>query len=133
MKETITSIEELNDFEYKDSCYDGYKVETTKNNYLLLISSYQQCCESWGYATTEEKTKDFIGAEVLSVDTTSSKLKNFNLDDYDYLEREASTLFLTFNTSKGKLQFVVYNAHNGYYSHNALIVKNDKTEEDAYL
>jgi hypothetical protein len=30
-------------------------------------------------------------------------------------------MFVNIDTSRGRLQFVAYNAHNGYYSHEATV------------
>ena len=42
-------------------------------------------------------------------------------------------MFLTFKTSNGTLQFAVYNDHNGYYGHQALIRINDEIVESETL
>ena len=43
------------------SAYDGYKITTSKQEYLILIENGQCCCESWGYFSSEDDFADYIG------------------------------------------------------------------------
>ena len=43
------------------SSMDGYKVETDKHTYLVLIDNGQSCCESWGCISSEDDLKSFKG------------------------------------------------------------------------
>lgn len=47
---------------------------------------------------------------------TLNKLDSFGID--------VECVFIDFETSKGKLQFVLYNDHNGYYGHYVTIKSN---------
>ena len=41
--------------------YDGYKITTSEQEYLILIDNGQCCCESWGYFSSEDDFGDYIG------------------------------------------------------------------------
>lgn len=130
----ITEIKEIQD---SDDNEDGYVIITDKGYSLsLLIDNYQNCCESWGYATTEDNLNDFIGSEVIGYtvfDENKAVAANkvfdteiFKTDGYD----AGSILFLNIHTNKGDLQFSVYNCHNGYYSHTGTVkIMNQGTVE----
>ena len=109
--------------------YDGFRIETEDEEMYFVIDNSQQCCENWGtYLYTPEDLKDYIGADYLGYDEKSCEevenaLKNecVNSDEI---------CFLNILTSKGTIDFAVYNSHNGYYSH-AIVLKitNKKTNE----
>lgn len=134
MEKIVKITEEFNI--YVDKYHDGagYVIETDKNKYCLLIYNEQSCCENWGYATTNDNLADYIGAELLSIAITDDALNTTEINnknnEYEYY---GDTMFLTLETSKGKLQFVVYNEHNGYYSHHAYFIKNGKIIQDEFL
>lgn len=127
MKEVIVSIEELNSFVLNRDTYTGYRIKTNVKEIKLLITDYQSCCESYGYFSSNDDHQDFIGAELLSVETVDSIYKKESLPD-DYTS-EDDCIFVNLETPKGTLQFAVYNAHNGYYGHSVLIQIGDKVEE----
>jgi len=66
---------------------------------------------------SNDDLNDFIGAALSSVEIVNEALNSKLLED-DY---EGSTMFVNINTNKGLLQFVAYNNHNGYYSHEARV------------
>jgi hypothetical protein len=118
--------------------FAGYEVLTNRQRIRLLISDEASCCESWGYFLSEDDTKSFEGAEfmgvrVVDVNLTSKTFDNdwrkagpdnISLDDGD-------TMFVNIQTDRGVLQFVAYNAHNGYYGHAALITQEAIVHEDS--
>jgi hypothetical protein len=125
-------------FWYKE--YEGYKIITTLHEYFILISSFQECCESWGYFVSEDDVSDFIGKELDEIVLTNTELETKRLGDNPYVKalkddggwnytKEASEIqFVDFKFSDGcVLQFAVYNAHNGYYGHPIYVVKDGKT------
>jgi len=129
MKETITAIEEVfNIAVTKSTRGEGFSITTTKQKITLLISNEQACCEKWGYISSEDDYSDFIGAELLSIATVD---EDFNPKILDRLEKEYvhtnSCLFINIETSKGTLQFVLYNEHNGYYGHDVYVISNQLT------
>ena len=114
--------------------YDGYKIKTEQDEYLFLIGNFQECCENWGYLSTPDELSDYVGADLLSVKrvTVNDCAENKNLKDmmeYD----PANTMFVNVETSNGLLQFAAYNQHNGYYSHDVLLLKNGEVIEKDYL
>lgn len=111
--------------------YDGYKVKTEKDVYLVLISNGQNCCEDWGYFDTNDDSNSFIGAELKDIELVDTALNvekcnekiPYGLEQYGL--DEGGICFVNFITDKGVFQLAVYNAHNGYYGHSILIVKNE--------
>lgn len=104
-----------------DTCYmykyEGYEITTDKAKYIVAIDNDQQCCENWGYLTSEDDFEKFIGNELVEVRTDESRETEFETK---------YTCFVDFVTTKGTLQFVLYNEHNGYYGHKVII---SRTEE----
>lgn len=129
--EKIIRIEETNFKKSKDDWddwddFDGYAVITDKQTIKLGISNHQSCCENWGYFMSEDNLKDFENAELIEIQIVDNCLKPKKLDDI----YEGKTMFVNLETTKGTLQFTAYNSHNGYYSHDAVVIsKQLKTEE----
>jgi hypothetical protein len=118
--ETILSIKET---------YGGYDVQTTEQVVELRIKGDTICCENFGYFMSEDDLPQFIGAQLLKVEITDTALKTYLLPEgHEY--RWTACLFVTLTTSKGPLQFVAYNNHNGYYGHNASVCSKQLTHEE---
>lgn len=118
MSEKILKIEESY-FKYEETySMEGFKVTTDKQEILVGISSYQSCCENFGYFMTNDNIDDFVGASLNSVHITDDLLK---VEDFDK-KYSGQVMFVNFETSKGTLQFVAYNDHNGYYGHQGVII-----------
>jgi hypothetical protein len=133
MAETIQSIREVTSVhlpEKKYGTYDGYEIVTDDQTVLVLIYNGQSCCENWGYMSSEDNLAEFVGADLLSVELTDTALKTWQLDGYP-LDVGAAQ-FVNVNTSKGLLQFVVYNEHNGYYGHD-IVVRSAQLNHKGYL
>lgn len=110
----------------------GYEIHTDKQVVTMFISNQGDCCESWGVITTEDTLSDFIGAELLTLSTVDYEYKNHPLtkdDGFWGSEDGGGCIFIDVNTSKGKLQFVLYNQHNGYYGHSVTIRSNQFNED----
>jgi hypothetical protein len=121
--ELITAIRELQEAggEY-GSTMTGYEVVTTEQSIKLLIGSYQNCCERWGYFWCNEKPSDFVGAEVRGVSLTDTALSTKALEANDaHAVDDGDVMFVNIETDRGVLQFVAYNSHNGYYGHEARV------------
>lgn len=125
MDEVIESI----NMDYSDKDYDGVLIKTNRQEIKLLISSGQNCCENWGYLTTQDKPTDFVGAEVLEITMTDAGLKTKLLEELE-ADTECAMTFCTIKTSVGDLQFTAYNSHNGYYSHEVRIQSTQLNETD---
>lgn len=103
------------------SSYEGYQVITSQQTIKVGISSGQACCESYGYLTTNDDLKEFEGARLLSISIVDEALNNKKIEELEYLDA-GGAMFVNFETSKGLFQLVAYNAHNGYYGHEAVLV-----------
>jgi len=127
--EKIIRIEEANFKKSKDDWddFDGYQVITEKQTIKLGISSHQSCCENWGYFMSEDNLNDFIEAELLEIKIVDDCLKPKKLEDV----YEGQTMFVNLETTKGTLQFTAYNSHNGYYSHEAVVISEQLNTEES--
>ena len=128
----IENIVEVFDhkIEGKSYLYEGYRIITSTKIYELLIDNVQSCCEDFGHITSEDNFKDFIGAEIKSIRC----IDNADYNEIKLLKDAAGNYvdvfdcaFVDIDTDKGKLQFAVYNAHNGYYGHNIILNTIDTT------
>ena len=130
----ILEIYETNDFSCKFKNYndhfDGYIIETENDKIQIGISNEHQCCENWGYLSSNDNLKDFVGAELISVNVVDKGLKIYDIGRSHLNEDEA--IFINLETSKGTLQLAVYNEHNGFYGHN-VIIKSKSLNEETYL
>lgn len=133
--EIIESIKEVTDvaipttYGYSNT-YDGYEIKTNKQLIQILINNGQNCCEQWGYLSSNDNLSEFEGAElkeIIQVDTSlnSKVLKDIHLD-------EGEAIFINLETSNGTLQLAVYNSHNGYYGH-AVIVRSNNLNLDTCI
>lgn len=115
---------------------DGYHITTDKQVIKLLINNGQSCCENWGYFMSEDDTKSFIGADLLELTITDTVLNTHSvpegLKDDDGVIRmyDGGIMFVNISTSKGLLQFVAYNEHNGYYGHTAYVISEQLTHQE---
>ncbi len=109
--------------EYCDKDEEGFVIVTNKQEIEILIDSYQACCEKWGYITSEDDFEDYIGSELLEISLADDALQSTILKlAADGVSSEyTDCMFINVNTSKGLLQFTLYNSHNGYYFHRATI------------
>lgn len=125
----ITHIEE-GTFKNGYYIYDGFTIHLDDGNKILMgISNSQNCCENWGYLISNDHLDDFIGSELLDVKIVGEDLAHVNFEGAYF----GDTMFINIETSKGTLQFVAYNEHNGYYSHDAVLVDRGKFSIHAHL
>ena len=96
----------------------GFNIITDEQTIFVGISNDQSCCENWGYLMSEDDLDDFKGAELKAIEIVDEALNKATMKDM----YEGGAMFVNFETDKGTLQFVAYNEHNGYYSHEAVIV-----------
>jgi hypothetical protein len=130
----IQSIEEFENLKLLPSSrpwaeFAGYKVICADGHtYSLGIESGQDCCERFGYLSSEDDLVDFVGAKILDAARTDTSLCTKKLkDDELYVE---DCMFITFKTDRGDFQLVVYNQHNGYYGHPVAFVSGDEILEE---
>jgi hypothetical protein len=134
MGETITAIDEFEGRAEKWGTEAGFKITTTEQTITLAIDNDADCCEEWGYFLTEDDAAKFIGAELrgLKLTDTNRSTKRFGTDlradgdDVIHLDG-GEVMFVDLETDRGPLQFVAYNAHNGYYGHEARVVSKQLT------
>lgn len=102
----------------------GLYIKTDKGDIKLLIDDRQSCCEDFGalYLETPDDEEKFIDATILKIEDVCIGLTA----NPDNLTGDETQLKVT--TSKGVLQFAVYNFHNGYYSHAVIRQVFDETE-----
>jgi hypothetical protein len=120
--ERITAVEEVRDVSPdgdRFGGYDGFRVTTDAQVVDMLIANGQICCEEWGYFVTEDEPAKFIGTELRGVEIVAPDLTVKGLPEYGL--EDGAARFVNVNTSAGTLQFVAYNAHNGYYGHTAIV------------
>lgn len=125
--EIIKSIQEvhnkkLNRTDYSE--YDGFLIKTDKQDIFIGIDNHQDCCEQFGYLTSEDNLKDFVGAQLNNIIKVDKALNSKILEQTNSLD-EGSAIFVNLETSNGTLQFTVYNSHNGYYGHEAIVISKE--------
>ena len=128
--EKILRIEETN-FKTEERSwggYDGFQIITDLQTIKIGISDGQCCCESFGCIITNDDTKEFIGAELKSIAIVDNALNNKKIEELEYLDC-GGAMFVNLETSEGLLQFVAYNAHNGYYGHEAVLISKQLNKE----
>jgi hypothetical protein len=136
--ETIQAIREVNGVPDPTSnragywsTFSGYEITTDKQRVYLLIGDQQNCCESWGYFMSNDNLDEFVGAELREVkivdDALNTRVVADNMPSWglDF----GDVMFVNLETSAGTLQFAAYNAHNGYYSHSAIVRSAQLTED----
>jgi hypothetical protein len=128
--EKILSIEEVTSHDVDASYYkyDGYLVKTEAQEIFIGVDNMQCCCESFGAISSEDDLGDFVGGYLRSIKITDKGLNTKVLEQVQYLD-EGGAVFLDLETTRGTLQLVVYNAHNGYYGHTAVIRSRDLNDE----
>lgn len=74
--EIIKNIKEVSDvyFDNEWDTYDGYCIETDSRKLYFVINNGQDCCENWGYLSSEDDFGSFIGSELKNVYVTDTKL-----------------------------------------------------------
>lgn len=131
-RETITAVIEYSGG--KEYCREaGFQVVTNEQTITLAIDDESSCCESWGYFLTEDDTEKFVGAELRGVSITDTNRSHrtfigYNEEGYPGWDADGNedldagdVMFVDIETDRGVLQFVAYNAHNGYYGHEARV------------
>ena len=125
----VKSIVQVTDIALDNKCcrQDGYKVVTDKCSFLVLIDNFQSCCEDWGYFSSDDDIKKFVGKELKKICFTDEALntKVYN-ENIGWGLDKGGVVFVDFIFLDGaKLQFAVYNGHNGYYGHEVVVTKTE--------
>ncbi len=115
-------------FKLDNSYMRGLLIKTDKGDIKLLIDDHQQCCEIYGslFFETPDNPSKFIGAKIISIEDINVEIPILGEDPYRYETQ------LKIATTRGVLQYAVYNSHNGYYSH-ATVLQIFDIEDEYYL
>ena len=120
--QTILEIKDQSFSPENNYSYDGFVITLSDNTSIKLgIENHQSGCENWGYFMTNDNLEDFIGAQFIGVKTVDNCLIKEKCPDM----YEGGITYVDIETSKGVLQFTAYNDHNGYYSHDAIVIVGD--------
>lgn len=106
------------DVDPKEYCFNGLVMYTTEDPIIVAIDAGRRCCEKFGvYCEYPNNTTkmDFIGAVITNV--------IWGKDIRDS-ETEYNSTEIIIETSRGSFSIIVYNEHNGYYSHRVYAVFN---------
>jgi hypothetical protein len=93
------------------------------------ISDGQSCCEDFNYLHPADDYPNFVGAEYQGLREIYTWPASIDNPYAEYGFDAGGFQAIEVATDRGPLQFVVYNAHNGYYSHSTVIVDGDKIKE----
>lgn len=97
------------------------------------IRDGQYCCEKWNYLQSSDDASDFINAEYLGWEERDTWPEGIEDDlAQNYLKNSWNELgfqAIDIKTSNGTLQLVVYNSHNGYYSHSTIFKAGDHLDK----
>lgn len=137
----IVSIDSDTTFSLGDkwNSFDGAVIKLDDGSEIKFgIDNSQSCCEQWGYLAPKDDVKDFIGAVLLSVKEVDTFPEG--VAKHDWIDEALNSTWGEFGwqgievqTNKGVLQFVVYNNHNGYYSHSTIFIDHEGKKEENYL
>lgn len=130
MENIIISIEETN-FKITDSPieYSGFIIKTNQEEIKIGIENERSCCNEFGYLTSEDDLSDFIGASINNIVIVDKALNIKILHAVKYIDKGCA-MFVNIETNKGTLQFVVYNYHDDYYGHDAVLISKQLTVEE---
>lgn len=97
---------------------DGYSIWTTVMLIEFWISNERQCCESWGYFSSDDDLSRFIGKEIDRIELDSEKCGSYEIPEDAKSLDCGGIRFITVHLADGdSFQLAVYNAHNGFYGH----------------
>ncbi len=127
--ETILKITDVSEYKEKfehvniwSDNWEGFIIQTTKQEIKILISNSSSCCERWGHFSTNDNLDDFIGAAITGIKLTDTALNTKKVElEIPYGCDGGEIQFVDIITNQGNLQFAVYNKHNGYYGHPIMI------------
>lgn len=104
------------------------------NKIKIAVADGQWCCESFGtYLFVNGKSvpidqfEEFVGAQIVNLDldaAISDVCPPDDLKEVQYISNnygESNLKNVTFTTDRGAFTIVLYNEHNGYYSHEFVI------------
>lgn len=126
------SIVDINPF-HEEYEFDGVKIDFDNDKSLVFgISNDQDCREEWGYISQvdNEVVANYIGAKIRSIEIVDYVVTS-QLEEIGTCETDC--YFLNVMTTKGELDFAVYNIHNGYYDHRVTMKYDNKEMFSKFL
>jgi hypothetical protein len=130
MSKIISIVEGTFNFGSRYNNYDGFIIALDNGQAVKLgIDNNQNCCENWGYMMSQDNFEEFVGSEIVKIEAVDEALNVSIVPDI----YEGGVMFVNIQTTKGLLQFTAYNEHNGYYSHDAVVIENDVKTIENYL
>lgn len=110
--------------------YDGIRITFDDGEELFFgINTDQYCCETVAYLHSVDDPEEFIGANFLRLDERDTWPENVGEEEPEYWDGGGFQA-IDVVTDRGIMQFVVYNEHNGYYSHGTILKFRDKLDYD---
>jgi len=96
----------------------GYKIILKEESWYFIMSNDRNCCEEWGYSSSNDNPKDFVGAKIREIAVTQKAGRDDNNNVGGYKDTE----FVTTKTDRGDFQIAYYTASwSGYYGHDVAI------------
>lgn len=104
----------------------GIKIYTDEGDFTFIMNDQQSCCEQFGYVYTPNIVSDFIGSELLKVSEITTEFDANKAHGTDIIsDYDTATSHFKIETSVGDILFTFYNSHNGYYSHDYCVKKDE--------
>lgn len=106
--------------EYGETEVEGYIITLDDGSEIKIgISNLGDCCELWGYMSSDDDLSYYIGAEYLKLRVTDTQRATY--EEIECGVDGGDIMFVDIFTDRGPFQLVMYNCHNGYYGHEAII------------
>ena len=102
--------------------YEGYRIKTEQDNIKFVVDNSRNLGECWGYLSSPEDLKDYIGSEYLGYFSDSQNEVKLTGN----VKKLTNCQFLNIKTSNGDIDFVVYNAYGNFYHKEILLIINNK-------
>ena len=136
MAESLGVIHDIS--EIREDGKDGYVVRMSHHHTIkILIANRQECCETWGYMSSEDNLDSYVGAELQEIRLTDTALNQAVIDSLfpcpEGLGIHLGIQFVDFVTDQGTFQLAVYNYRDGSYSHDIRIIQDDEVLLDDTL
>lgn len=118
--DVVVGLDHVSGFDFKDECFSGYRITTTRQQIKVFVSTYTSCCENAGTALLKPEGLDLLGARVLSVAWGRHVKNGLVAESLDTLPEhfdDVQRAVVDVMTDRGLVQLVAFNEHNGYYPH----------------
>lgn len=110
--------------------YEGVRIVLDNGEEIFFgINMASNCCEQYDYLHSVDDPEEFVGATFVRLDEKDTWPENVGEEEPTYWDCGGFQA-IDIVTDCGVMQFVVYNSHNGYYSHATILKQGDKIETD---